>query len=72
MNLDASVRHDQNSAIGAYYQTIGPGGTPGTAYAVNRPQVIDYSFGKTSFSLGANYRLNSDLALFARYSEGAS
>lgn len=71
-NLDASVRHDQNYATGAYYQTIGPGGTPGTAYSFANPQIIDYSFGKTSFSFGANFRMNPDLALFARYSEGAS
>ena len=72
LNLDASLRRDQNYATGAYYQTIGPGGTGGTAYDLNQPQVINYSFGRTSFSLGANYALNKDLALFARFSDGAS
>jgi outer membrane receptor protein involved in Fe transport len=72
LNLDASVRRDQNYATGAYYQTIGPGGTSGTAYDLSQPQVIDYNFGRTSFSLGANYSLSRDLALFARYSDGAA
>jgi catecholate siderophore receptor len=72
MNLDASVRHDQNSAAGSYYQTIGPGGVAGTSYALNNPQVINYKFNKTSFSMGGNYRLQPNLALFARYSEGAA
>jgi catecholate siderophore receptor len=71
-NLDASIRSDKNSASGDYYQTIGPGGTSGTAYALNKPQIIDYKFGKTSFSTGANYRANSNLAFFGRYSEGAA
>lgn len=71
-DLDASVRQDRNFAQGAYYQTIGPGGTAGTAYALGQPQVINYAFERESFSLGANYRLTRDLALFARFSDGAS
>ena len=72
LNLDASLRRDNNYATGAYYQTIGPGGTAGTAYSLTQPQVINYNFDNTSFSLGANYALNKDLALFARYSDGAA
>jgi catecholate siderophore receptor len=72
LNLDGSVRRDQNYATGSYYQTIGPGGTAGTAYDLTQPQVINYSFGRTSYSLGANYSLSKDLALFARYSDGAA
>jgi outer membrane receptor protein involved in Fe transport len=72
LNVDASVRQDRNSATGARYQTIGPGGTGGTAYDLSQPQTINYAFKNESFSLGANYRLNRDLALFARYSDGAS
>ena len=44
----------------------------GAQYNLLNPRIIDYNFNKTSFSLGANLRLNADLALFARYSEGAS
>ena len=72
LNLDASLRRDNNYATGAYYQTIGPGGTAGTAYSLTQPQVINYDFNNTSFSLGANYSLSKDLALFARYSDGAA
>jgi catecholate siderophore receptor len=72
LNLDASVRQDRNSARGSYYQTIGTGGTPGTAYSLANPQVINYEFNKTSFSLGGNYRVGNNLGFFGRYSEGSS
>jgi catecholate siderophore receptor len=72
LNLDASVRQDRNSATGARYQTIGPGGTGGTAYDLSQPQSINYAFENESFTVGANYRLNPDFAVFARYSDGAS
>jgi outer membrane receptor protein involved in Fe transport len=32
---------------------------------------VDYNYNYFSYSLGANYRLNSSMALFARYSRGA-
>jgi catecholate siderophore receptor len=72
--VDASVRQDRNTASGARYQTNIAGGTasPGTAYDLSRPQTINYAFNNESFTLGANYRLNRDLAVFARYSDGAS
>jgi catecholate siderophore receptor len=72
LNIDASVRHDQNSASGSYYQTIGTGGVAGTSYSLNNPQAINYKVSKTSFSFGTNYRFHSNLAVFGRYSEGAS
>jgi catecholate siderophore receptor len=72
LSVDASVRHDKNKATGAYYQTIGPGGTGGVAYSLTQPQVIDYEFGRTSYSLGGNFQLSKDLAFFARASDGAA
>ena len=72
LNLDVSVRQDRNSARGDRYQTIGPGGTAGTRYDLSQPQVIDYAFQRESYSLGVNYQLNRDLALFGRVSDGAS
>ncbi len=33
-------------------------------------QIQDYEFDDTAFSIGANYLINNDLAVFARYSEG--
>lgn len=72
LTLDGSLRRDRNSAIGSYVQTIGPGGTAGTAYDLSQPQIIDYAFGNTSYSVGGNYQLNKDLAFFGRISEGAA
>ena len=34
--------------------------------------IIDYDFSNTSYSLGGNYQLNKDLAVFGRISEGAA
>ena len=72
LSIDASFRQDRNSARGSYYQTLFDGGTPGEAYAVDRPRLINYSFKNNSYSIGANYRLTQDTALFARVSDGAS
>lgn len=72
LTLDGSLRHDRNGARGSYVQTIGPGGTAGTAYDLSQPQVIDYDFGNTSYSLGANVQLTRDLAFFGRVSDGAA
>ena len=67
LTADASVRRDMNSATGLYYQSSG-----GNFYNVAKPNIIDYSFGRTSYTLGANYQLNKDLAVFGRYSDGAA
>lgn len=74
LNLDAgafsgdfSLRHDSNKASGDYYQS-----NAGLAYDLTKPNLIDYSFGRTSYSLGGNYELNKDLSLFGRVSDGAA
>jgi outer membrane receptor protein involved in Fe transport len=74
LSVDASVRHDRNSASGAYYQTLPDFGgiTAGEEYDLSNPRVIDYKFNRTSYSLGGNYQLGKDLALFARMSDGAA
>lgn len=72
LTLDGSLRNDRNSAIGSYVQTIGPGGTPGTAYDLLQPQIIDYRFSNTSYSVGGNYQFSKDVAFFGRISEGAA
>jgi outer membrane receptor protein involved in Fe transport len=74
LSIDASVRSDRNKAAGAYYQTLtGFGGLQdGAQYNLAAPRVIDYRFNRTSYSLGANFRLNNDLAVFARVSDGAA
>jgi outer membrane receptor protein involved in Fe transport len=72
LNLDASVRADKQKASGNYNQTLLPGGTSGVSYNLSGARVIDYTVKNTSYSLGANYRLTRDLAIFGRYSSGAS
>ncbi len=74
LNLDAgaftgdfSVRRDNNKASGNYFQS-----NAGVAYDLTKPNLIDYTFGRTSYSLGGNYALNPDLSVFARYSDGAA
>lgn len=67
LSLDASLRHDSNSASGAYYQS-----NAGVSYDLSKPNVIDYDFSRTSYSLGGNYQLTKDTALFARVSSGAA
>jgi outer membrane receptor protein involved in Fe transport len=71
---DVSVRRDSNKASGAYYQTLpGQGGlVAGVQYNLAAPRVIDYKFGRTSYSVGGNYALNRDLSVFARFSDGAA
>ena len=67
LNIDASLRRDANSATGAYYQS-----NAGLAYNLGAPNIIDYDFNRTSASVGVNYQLNKDLAVFARVSDGAA
>ena len=74
LSADVSVRQDRNSASGFYRQTLpGFGGiTAGEEYDLTTSRRIDYDFNKTSFSLGGNYRITNDVAVFARYSDGAA
>jgi outer membrane receptor protein involved in Fe transport len=67
LSVDASLRRDHNSASGAYYQS-----NAGVSYDLTKPNVIDYSFNNNATSIGANYQLNKDLALFGRGSKGAA
>jgi outer membrane receptor protein involved in Fe transport len=68
LNVDASVRFDRQSASGSRNRAV----NDGTAYLPANAAAIDYGKSNTSFSFGANYRLNRDTAVFARYSDGAS
>jgi outer membrane receptor protein involved in Fe transport len=67
LSVDASLRRDANTATGVYYQS-----NAGVSYTLGAPNVIDYSFSRTSSSVGVNYQLNKDLALFGRISDGAA
>ena len=67
LSVDASVRHDGNSASGVYYQS-----NAGLAYDLAKPNVINYEFARTSYSLGSNFQINKDTAVFGRISNGAA
>jgi outer membrane receptor protein involved in Fe transport len=74
LSLDGSVRHDKQKASGFYKQTLpGQGGVvAGEQYNLLTARTIDYTVSHTSYSLGANYRLTNDMAVFGRYSEGVA
>ena len=73
LNLDGSVRFDKQKASGSYNQSFFvAGGVGGVSYDPLKARAIDYSVQHTSFSLGANYRLSKDTAVFARYSDGVA
>jgi outer membrane receptor protein involved in Fe transport len=68
LNVDASVRFDRQSASGSRNRAV----NNGTTYLPQNAAAIDYGKNNTSFSFGANYRLDRDMAVFARYGDGAS
>lgn len=67
LSLDASIRRDSNRASGNYWQS-----NAGVSYNLGAPNRINYKFDNTSYSIGGNYQLDRNLALFARLSEGAA
>ena len=64
--LDGSIRQDSQVATGSYNQAVDNEFRPGNAKTIN------YKKNNTSYSFGANYQLNKDMAVFARVSEGAA
>ncbi|MDN4630803.1 TonB-dependent receptor [Sphingomonas sp. PsM26] len=83
LNVDASIRYDTGSARGfvigdgpvTSFDVDGNGSisfpeTQTTVLPINSPQPVNYNFHYASYSFGANYRLASDLSIFARYSRG--
>ena len=66
--LDASVRSDRQSGTGYFMTDIGTTGVWDRAGATR----VNYSTSGNSGSLGANYQLDRNLAVFARASTGSS
>lgn len=66
--LDASVRFDKQRGTGFYMEDVGTTGVWDRAGATP----VSYSTDGTSFSFGANYELNKDMAAFGRASRGIS
>ena len=84
LNFDASVRYDKGKVDGSFAGPVTsvndinndgnislPEQTVQSIDLAN-PTTVNYEYDYVSFSLGANYLLNDDQALFARYSRGGS
>ncbi|MBD1582088.1 TonB-dependent receptor domain-containing protein [Pseudoalteromonas sp. S16_S37] len=83
ITLDASVRYDKGEATGTYAGAVvserdinGDGviSKPEEQVAginLANPSVVNYDWDYTSYSVGANYQINTHRAIFARVSEGA-
>ncbi|SFV06634.1 TonB-dependent receptor domain-containing protein [Pseudoduganella namucuonensis] len=67
LNIDASVRKDNQRATGT-----GNIATGGLRYEAATQQLVNYKVDHTSYSVGGNYQLQRNLALFARGSDGVS
>jgi len=72
LNLDGGVRDDKENASGCQSNTAASGTYLPGLFPTACQQPIDYTVSHTSYSLGADYRLTSNLALFVHYSDGAS
>jgi len=83
LTLDASLRHDSGKARGRYagarqatnFDVNGDGVIQPTEASVSvidnaNSSPVDYEWNYTSWSVGANYQFNPDLAAFARASRG--
>ncbi|MFL6696080.1 MAG: TonB-dependent receptor domain-containing protein [Vitreoscilla sp.] len=75
LNLDASVRQDNQHASGYWNNASNPPGSAANVpftYTAAGEVPIDYSLKRTEYSFGANFEATKNLAVFARYSDGAS
>ncbi len=82
LNVEASVRHDSGDAFGTYTSAVtsekdmnGDGVISVPEMAVvgldlANPSAVNYDWSYTSYSVGANYRFNEDMAFFGRISHG--
>lgn len=69
LNLDASVRRDEQKASG--YTLLDTGTSPGTWDPASR-KTVNYKVAHTSYSVGASYSLAKNMAVFARASDGVA
>ncbi|MFM9436455.1 outer membrane receptor protein involved in Fe transport [Janthinobacterium sp. CG_23.3] len=67
LNVDASVRQDRQRASGSYNSAAG-----GVRFDPATVQTVDYKIKHTSYSVGGNYKLDRNLAVFARASDGVA
>jgi outer membrane receptor protein involved in Fe transport len=67
LNIDASIRRDMQRASGSANIATG-----GTFYDPATIQFVDYDIDHTSYSVGGNYKISSNFAVFGRISDGVS
>ncbi len=70
LNVDASVRQDRQTASGTANIATLSNGTQ--HYDAATMQLVDYKMNHNSYSVGGNYRITSNLAAFARVSDGVA
>ena len=82
ISVDASVRHDSGKATGTFAGavtsrvdinrdgTISKPEEQVAAIDLANPNVVNYDWSYTSYSVGANYQMTSSSAIFGRFSEG--
>jgi len=80
--LDASVRHDSGSAVGSYAGAVQSSVDMNRDGIISKPEesvssidnanasAVNYDWSYTSYSLGANYQFNDNIASFVRVSRG--
>ncbi len=84
LNFDGSVRYDMGKVTGTYaggaqsamdMNHDGSIQAPETSVSsINHANAspVNYTYGYLSYSLGLNYKINNDMAMFARHSQGGS
>jgi outer membrane receptor protein involved in Fe transport len=77
LTLDASLRRSQLSASGQTISGTLPAGGSTTSLAAgawdpSKLDTVGYKISKTAYSLGGNYALNRDTAIYARLSDGVN
>lgn len=80
--VDVSVRHDSGNANGYYAGAVTSSVDMNNDGVISQPELsvtaidnanpspVNYDWSYTSYSLGANYQFNDDLAMFGRLSHG--
>ncbi len=80
--VDVSVRHDSGNANGYYAGAVTSSVDMNNDGVISQPELsvtavdnanpspVNYDWSYTSYSLGANYQFNNDLAMFGRLSHG--
>ncbi|MGS0743932.1 TonB-dependent receptor [Glaciimonas sp. GG7] len=66
LNVDGGMRFDRQTVSGIVNTA------PTGVYPLSPAQIVNYRKSNTSYSIGANYRITSNLAAFARISDGVS